>query len=121
MESEIKELEEALRKAMLSNDVNKLDELIDDSLVFITPYGNVVTKKMDLETHQNKTQKMSQLTPSEQTVQLYDNLAVVTVKMDIVGTYGTVPISGLYRYIRIWKRINDKWKIVAGSVTSIPV
>lgn len=121
METEIKKLEEELREAMLSNDIKKLDELIDDSLVFITPYGNIATKQMDLETHRNKTQKMSKLTPSEQTIQLHGNCAVVSVKMDIEGTYGTVSISGPYRYIRVWAKINDKWKIIAGSVTSIPV
>lgn len=111
--------EEELRLAMLNSDVEKLDELIDDSLVFVAPNGMVATKEMDLSTHRSGIQKMTQLVQSEQTIQIQNDFAIVTVKADITGTYADTSISGQYRYLRIWSKINDAWKVVAGSVVQI--
>lgn len=116
---EIIKREEELRLAMIKSDVEKLDDLIDESLVFIAPNGAVVTKEMDLEGHKSRIQKITELLPSEQTMQLHDDCVVVTVKMDLTGTYNDTSISGKYRYIRIWSKFNDTWKVIAGSVTQI--
>lgn len=119
MKTEILKLEEDLRQAMLHSDVKKLDELIDDSLIFVSPSGGVATKPMDLQAHRMKTQKMSKLSPSEQVIQIYDNCVTVCVKMEIVGTYDDISISGTYRYLRVWSKTKDSWKVVAGSVVQI--
>lgn len=120
MKSEILKLEEDLRQAMLKNDVEKLNQLIDDSLVFVGPDGNIATKQMDLDAHKNNIQTMTEMIPREQSMQqIKDDFVVVTVKMEIAGTYANFDISGSYRYLRIWKKINDSWKIVAGSVVKI--
>lgn len=119
MKLEIIRLEEELRRAMLSSDVEKLDELIDESLVFITPDGQIATKQMDLEFHRNKIQKMSELNQQEQQIQIFDNTAIVMVIADINGVFGEIAIKGKFRYLRVWSKINDNWKIIAGSVTKI--
>ena len=119
MKSEIIIKEEELRLAMIKSNVAKLDELIDDSLIFTGPDGNVATKTMDLEAHSNKIQKITELAPSEQVIKLHDDFAVASVKMKMSGTYGDFDISGLYRYLRIWTKIQGRWKVVAGSVTKI--
>lgn len=119
MKKEIIEKEEELRLAMIASDVEKLDELIDDSLVFVMPDGNLGTKQMDLAAHNSKLQKISEMTQSEQIINIYDKSAIVNVKANLVGTYGDIPITGTYRYTRVWTKINDKFKIVAGSVTLI--
>lgn len=119
MESEIVKLEEELRKAMITSDVQKLDELIDNSLVFVSPYGCVVTKQMDLDAHKSGMQKIKNLVPSEQTVEIRDNFAIVTVKMSLTGAYNEMDITGNFRYLRLWQKTNDGWKIVAGTVSEI--
>lgn len=119
MNDEIIKVEEELRLAMLNSDVEKMDELIADSLIFIAPQGEVITKQMDLDVQKNKIQQISKLTPSEQQIQIYDNLALVTVKMEIIGTFSGIDISGTYRYIRTWKKFDSKWRIVAGAVTQL--
>lgn len=118
-ESEVIKAEKELRLAMLANDVQKLDELIYDSLVFVTPDGNIATKQMDLDAHKSKIQKMTELIPFEQQISFHDDFATVSVKMKIVGTYGELDISGDYRYLRVWKKIGNVWKIIAGSVVKI--
>lgn len=116
MKSKILKLEEELRQAMLVSDIEKLNELIDDSLVFVAPDGSIVSKQMDLEVHKSGIQKMSQLFPSEQDIQIYNNCAIVTVKMELVGKHGDIDISGDYRYLRVWGKMENNYKILAGSV-----
>lgn len=119
MKQMISLLEEELRLAMLNSDVEKLNELIDDSLLFSCPDGSLATKQMDLDVHKSRLQKMTELMPSEQEIQVHDNFAVVTVKMKMTGTFGETDISGQYRYLRIWSKSNNKWKVCAGSVVQI--
>ena len=119
MNSEIIKLEEKLRHAMLNSDVKKLDELIDDSLIFTSPNGNIITKSMDLQVHRLKEQKITKLSPSEQVIQVHDNCVIVSVKMELVGTYNDISISGDYRYLRVWMQKSVGWKVVAGSVINI--
>lgn len=119
MKEEIIKLEEELRVAMIAADVDKLDELLADSLIFIAPQGEPITKQMDLEVQRNKIQKISELIPSEQKIELYNDFAVVTVKMQIKATFGEADISGTYRYIRTWAKSNNRWQIVAGAVVQI--
>ncbi len=116
MKTEILKKEEELRLAMIDSNIEKLDELIDDSLMFTGPNGIIVTKDMDLQAHKSKIQKMTKLNPSEQQIKIHDNFAVVAVKIEMTGTYGEMDISGLYRYLRVWTKIQGDWKVVAGSV-----
>lgn len=119
MKEEIIKLEEELRLAMLTGNVDKLDSLISDSLIFIATQGEIVTKQMDLDVQKNKIQKMSELIPSEQQIMINDNCAIVTVKMKMIGTFSNIDISGIYRYIRTWQKINNHWQIVSGAVIQL--
>lgn len=119
MLSEIVRYEEDLRQAMLLGDVGALTEMIDDSLVFLTPLGDVATKSMDLEAYQGGEQKISELLPFDEDIRVHGDMAVVTVRIKLVGTYGDADISGSYRYLRVWKKDGPHWKIVAGSVVRI--
>ena len=112
-------LENELKNAMLNSDIKKLNELISDELVFVSPVGIVVTKEMDLDAHKNKIQKITKLEQSEQNIKLKDNLAIVTVKAKIEGTFLDENISGEYNYLRIWEKKNNKYQIIAGSVNKI--
>ena len=48
-ESLIIDYEERLRKAMLIGDVNSLDNLINDNLIFVNHFGQILTKEADLK------------------------------------------------------------------------
>lgn len=115
---EIIELEEVLRQAMLESHLEKLDRLIDESLVFTLPTGDIITKEMDLNSHRSGIQKLAQLEPSDQKIFIHDDVAIVTVKMRMAGSYDNNPFSGVYRYTRVWKKINKDWKIIAGHAST---
>lgn len=117
MESEIIALEEKLRFAMLTSDVNSLDELIADSLFFTAPTGELITKEMDINVHKSGIQKVSKLELIEQKIGFYTNFAVVAAKMQLEGKFGNEQIDGIYCYTRVWAKLQNHWQVVSGHVS----
>ncbi len=120
IEKTIQELEERMRKAQLSNDVNTLNELISNQLQFIFLDGSVASKSDDLEAHRNKLVIFHSITFIDQIIQTFDNLATVTVKAEISGTMNSQDFHGYYRYGRTWAMLNGQWQLIAGNVVQLP-
>jgi ketosteroid isomerase-like protein len=118
--SQILELEECLRQAMLASDVKRLDALIAPEIIITNHLGELHTKEADLEAHRSGLIKIHQLTPSEQQIQLRPALAIVTVRMQIVGDYDGMPASGDFRFTRVWApAIHGSWQIVAAHIGQV--
>jgi len=114
----IKHHEEQLRAAMLSSDLEALDRLLDDALVFSGPTGTLVRKEEDLENHRSGRQKLTRLVARELVVELFDDVAVVSALADLAGTFDGAPFDGTYRYMRTWRRYPEgAWRIIGGAVT----
>lgn len=120
LKEDIQNLEEELRLAMLSSDVERLDKLIADSLIFTAPNGIVINKQFDLDAHRSGVQKISKLEPSNQIIQIHDDIAIVMVNMDLVGIYNNQDFSGKFAYTRVWTNTDNGLKVVAGHVSQIP-
>ena len=86
-EMNVEQLEERLRHAMLTSDVVKLDRLVSDRLVFVMYDGTVLTKSDDLAAHRSKKIRLTKLSPSERQTQFYGDVAIVTVRMALVGSF----------------------------------
>ncbi|MBD2090123.1 nuclear transport factor 2 family protein [Microcoleus sp. FACHB-1515] len=119
MQDAIAELEERLRQAMLASDVAALDELIADDLVFTLPTGALANKQMDLDAHRSGSEKLTAVKFLERQVQIYDKVAIVTVKTELAGTYEGENLTGTYRYTRVWAQPQGRWQIVAGHVSRV--
>ncbi len=117
MKETIEHKEEELRLAMISSDVDALDDLIDDSLIFTLPTGDIATKSMDLDAHSSGVQKITELKCLAQKIVLHDTFAVVASKMELKGNFLESSIDGIYSYSRTWKKIGSSWKVVAGQVS----
>jgi len=111
--------EAALRQAQLSNDVESLERLLDDALVFTGPDGAIYGKADDLHAHRQRWLRLSRLEPSDERVQRFGPIAVVSVRMEMAGTFKGEPFAGPYRYTRIWCARPDGWRIVAGHVSAV--
>jgi len=117
--NDILDLENQLYEAMKSGNVEVLDSLLHNDLLFIVPSGETITKEMDLETYRNGNLKITELTPHVEQLNIIDDLAVITLKMNLKGSYNNQPIEAQYRYIRFWKNFSDGIKVVGGSGASI--
>jgi len=111
--------EAALRRAQLTGDAATLERLVDDALVFTGPDGAVYGKADDLAAHRQGWVRITRLEPSEERVQRFGNVAVVSVRMEIAGTFKGVPFAGPFRYTRVWCERPDGWRVVAGHVSAV--
>ena len=118
-EHSIHDLEERLRRAMLASDADELDALVADGLLFTTQTGDVVGKAADLDEHRSGRLRLTTLDPSDRHVLTMEGGAVVSVRMDVAGTYGGEPFSGAYRYTRVWGRADGAWRVVAGHMSAV--
>jgi ketosteroid isomerase-like protein len=115
----IEALEEKLRQAMLDSDVQALDELIADDLVFTMHTGLMFTKQDDLEGHRSGSEKLIKVDTDDLKVSHYGDCAVVTIKAELAGTFNGQAFAGIYRYTRVWVKREDRWQIVAGHVSQV--
>ncbi|MGQ0649343.1 MAG: nuclear transport factor 2 family protein [Gemmatimonadaceae bacterium] len=118
-DASLQECEVALRQAQLTSDVSALDRLVDDALVFTGPDGAIYGKQDDLEAHRNGLVRITRLEPSEERIQRFGNIAVVSVRMEMSGTFQGVAFAGPFRYTRVWCARPDGWRIVAGHVSAV--
>jgi ketosteroid isomerase-like protein len=117
-ESEVREAEERLRAAMLTNDVAALTELLHDDLVFKAPDGAIVGKQTDLATHAARRLRLTRLEFENARVQVDGQVASVTVRAILAGTFDGQVCDGNYRYTRTWRKIDGRWQVTAGGVSA---
>ncbi|MET0571361.1 MAG: nuclear transport factor 2 family protein [Pedobacter agri] len=111
--------EEQLYGAMKNGNINVLDELLHNDLLFIVPSGDVITKKIDLDTYREGKLKIIELFPKIENLNIITDTAVVTVVMEIKGEYEGGKFEAKYRYIRFWKQFDDGVKVIGGSGIAI--
>jgi ketosteroid isomerase-like protein len=116
---DIEKLEAQLAQAMLQNDIAMLDRLLSDDLVFSDPDGVIVNKAQDLALHQSGDIIFTIYKIDELLVQSYDPIAVAHVKVNLAGNFKGGDFAGDFRYLRIYLKQGDQWKIIGGQVTAI--
>jgi len=115
----IEQYESALRTAMLANDVDALDVLLDDDLVFTTPNGQVISKDDDLSAHRARLLRLDTLDIDETQTHVIGEMILTITKATLVGHFGEVAINGTFVYTRLWRRSGMRWCVVAGHAASI--
>lgn len=118
---EIVALEAELRAAQLAADVATLDRLIADALLFTGPDGQLGTKAQDLAAHASGAVRFRVHEPEELQVRaIGETVRVVALRTRLVVEVGGTPVSGTFRYTRVWARENGgPWRIVAGHVSEV--
>lgn len=113
------DLEEKLIQAIKTSDVEFLNEILHDDLLFLAPNGVVVTKAIDLNAHKAKEMVVEAIVPTIENINIMDGCAVVVVVYDTKGKMLDNPIEGRFRYVRIWKSFADGIKVIGGSCIQI--
>jgi ketosteroid isomerase-like protein len=114
LQVQIVEVEDQLRTAMLNSDVAALNELLAPDLIFTNHLGQLLGKSDDLAAYRSGVLKIAGLEPSEQHVRVLGEVAVVSVRMQVSGTYEGAPANGDFRFTRVWARSQQEiWQIVA--------
>ena len=87
VETQIINAEERLRQAMLASDVGVLNELLAPTITITSHLGELLVKQDDLAAHESGLIKIHELQPSEQHIQIYGEVAIVSVRMKLSGTH----------------------------------
>lgn len=119
IKQEIIKLEYELIEAIKISDINFIENVLHDDLLFLAPNGQVVTKEMDLTSHKLKQMTVEQLIPNFEDFTIIGDTAISIVVYETKGVMLGQPVSGKFRYIRNWKVFNDSIKIVSGACLQI--
>jgi ketosteroid isomerase-like protein len=119
---EIVALEARLRAAQLAADLEQLDQLIDDDLLFTGPDGQLGTKAQDLAAHGSGALRFREHEPEELRVRRVGrDVAVVALRARLAVEVGGKLVRGTYRYTRVWSRGTDSaWRVAGGHVSEVP-
>ena len=114
------DLEERLRQAMSTSNIKELDTLLSDNLLFTTHLGAVITKRDDIDMHSSGNLEIEEIRLSEQSILPYEEIAIVTTKADILGSYKGSPANGTFRFTRVWRKSSEThWQVIAGHACAM--
>jgi ketosteroid isomerase-like protein len=117
----IEALEQQWRNAELNADAAAMDKLLSDDFLGITANGEVNTKQQFLDRMSNRSITLSTLEMSEQKIKLVGQVAIVTSLAQVDGTSDGQPLTGRFRYTRVYQRLpGDMWRVTNFEATRIP-
>ena len=114
-EDDFIKLESGLIDAMKVGDVGALDEMLHDDLLFAIPNGQTVTKEMDLGNFKQGFIVLDELTLEDAVVSLIGDNAIIASLIYLAGKFHDQPFQGHFKYLRIWKSFDDRWKVIGGA------
>jgi hypothetical protein len=120
VEAAVRAMEERLWKAQLSSNVEALDDLIADDLLFTGLSGSLETKAGDLEQHRSGALKITKLEPMDFHVRPIPGGAITSVKMNAAAIIAGKLTTAILRYTRVWISENGRWQIAGGHMSVVP-
>ena len=108
-------LEHQLIDAIRTGNIDFLEKVMHEELLFLAPNGLVVTKEMDLASHRAGHMRVDELLPHSENINILGDTAVSVMVYTTRGTMMGNPISGRFRYIRTWKEFPEGIQIISGA------
>ena len=117
---EIDALEDTWRNAVLTSNTTTLSSLLADDYMAISPSGTLQTKDETLAVLRSGRVHFVAIDISDRKVRFYGTTAVVTSLAKIQASTPDGPVTGSYRYTRVYVRdAQGKWKIVSFEASRI--
>jgi ketosteroid isomerase-like protein len=113
--------ERQLQAAQLDSDVDALSRLLDDSLLFTGPDGELYTKDDDLQAHAKGVQTITRLEEEDLRLVVAGRLGVTWFLGTVEATVAGQPMRARMRYTRTWLHDdNAAWRVIAAHATIVP-
>ena len=94
---------------------------LSDDYLGITASGELVTKAQWLDRMRSRNLTLTRLEASDIKIKLKGAIAIVTSLAEVEGMSEGKPLTGSYRYTRVYQRLpNGVWNITSFEVTHIP-
>ncbi len=119
VEQAVLKLEQQWEDALVKSDVATLEKLYDDSLVYTHSNGSVDNKSAYLGNIKSGVTKYQSMKRDDIKVSVYGNAAMVTCHWEVHVLARGNQIDTIARYIHVYVRQKDSWKMVAHQSTRI--
>jgi ketosteroid isomerase-like protein len=120
IEEELNQLEESRYAALIGGDWQALDALLSDQFFYNTAMGASLTKAAFIEYMQSGAAVVKKGVREESRVQVYGDVALVTGIAHVDVTVKGEDKVLHSRYLHVWTRQNQTWKLVARQATYLP-
>jgi ketosteroid isomerase-like protein len=114
------EAEQELQAAIRAGDIQTLDLLLDDRVVYTGPDGRSVTKEQDLEAHRSGTLAVDVFDQQDLQVTVVGSTGITHVLAVLQGTAGAQPFAARLRYTRTWVHADGTWRVLTAHASSAP-
>ncbi|MEZ0064503.1 ketosteroid isomerase-like protein [Streptacidiphilus sp. MAP12-20] len=114
------EAEQRLQGAVRAGDVEALDLLLDDRVVYTGPDGRSLTKEEDLEAHRSRILAVEVFDQQDLHVTVVGATGITRVLAAIRGTAAGQPFAARLRYTRTWVHADGAWRVLAAHASSVP-
>jgi hypothetical protein len=118
IKNEIIRLQDEEDRALLRGDIDTLDRLWADQLLYPNDNGEVLTKTQRLAEARSRTHNFSVFRHDDLRVRIYNgNTAVVTGYSTTLKKYKGQVSRGPRRFSAVWMRLDGRWQMVAHQRT----
>ena len=117
---ELNQLEEKRYEALIGADWEALDAILSDDFFYNTGSGAMLTKKDFLVLMQSGAAVVRKATREEAGVRQYGEVALVTGVAHVDVTLKGEDKTLHSRYLHVWVKEGDSWRLVARQATYLP-
>lgn len=116
----LEQAEARLRAAMLAGDVDTLDALLTDGVIFTDQNGARLTKTDDLASYRSGELVIHRLDErNDRIVRELGDSAVVAVTVTIAGRFRGEDFLGTFAYTRLWHFADGRWRVQAAHCSMV--
>ncbi|MNK73971.1 hypothetical protein D3C87_934740 [compost metagenome] len=76
---------------------------------------------MDIDSYRNGLVSIHKINVSKREIRVFDSIVVVSASLFIKGKYANILLNGKYQWLRVWAKVQEDWKVISASCTSISI
>jgi ketosteroid isomerase-like protein len=119
-ENQIRDLEGQINAAVVSGDLHVFERLLADDFTHTNQTGKFRTRTEWLANHKPGQSPYDAYAVDDLKIRIYGDTAIVTARTTPKGRDSKGrPITGQYRYLRVWAKRDGQWRAVAFQGTRI--
>jgi ketosteroid isomerase-like protein len=106
-------------KAMETKNSTRVQRILADTYVGVDLFGHTVDRAGRLKMLEQTDFKLTEAKSSDQVVAMVGQNMVVSGLYDVKGSINGHDVTGQYRYVDVWAKIGDDWKVIASTMTRV--
>ncbi|HVS82585.1 MAG TPA: nuclear transport factor 2 family protein [Pyrinomonadaceae bacterium] len=118
-EQEVKQVHKERLQALVNADISKLDKIVGDDLIYISPTGKVQTKAEIVSDVKSGALKVSSIEQGDANVRIYGNTAVVTYLATAKFVDNGREYNNQIRSTSVYVKRNGHWQLVSQQLTRV--